>query len=263
MASTRNQRLFALRSFLKYASISNPELMFLFMEASGISPARETKDPVAFLSEIAMETLLRQPDDTTRTGLRDMCFMVTMYDTAARDCEMLNLRLDSLDLNESCPKVRLEGKGNKIRQVPLMKKTVHHLKRYIRVFHSSESRGDDWLFYTIAHGKKNKMSDDNVARFLKKYSEMAKMECAEVPDKVTPHQFRHTRAMHLYRHGMSLQLLSEYMGHASIVSTQIYAYADTEMKRRAIEKIHGKPENTELPEWQNDEELIRKLYGLE
>lgn len=261
-ASTRNQRLFALRSFLKYTRISNPELIFISMEASGILPAKERKEPVSFLSEIAMETLLRQPDDTTRTGLRDMSFMVTMYDTAARDCEMLNLRLDSLDLNEGCPTIRLEGKGNKLRQVPLMKKTVHHLKRYIRVFHSSESRGEDWLFYTIAHEKKNKMSDDNVARFLKKYSVMAKMECAEIPDKVTPHQFRHTRAMHLYRHGMSLQLLAEYMGHASIISTQIYAYADTEMKRRAIENCQGKPEETALPEWQNDEELIRKLYGL-
>lgn len=75
--------------------------------------AKEAGEPVAFLSEKAMEVLLRQPDDITRIGLRDMCFMVTMYDTAARDCEMLNLRLNSLDLNEGCPKVRLEGKGNK------------------------------------------------------------------------------------------------------------------------------------------------------
>ena len=106
------------------------------------------------------------------------------------------------------------------------------------------------------------MSADNVARFLKKYSVMAKQECAEVPDKVKPHQFRHTRAMHLYRHGMPLQLLAEFMGHASIISTQIYAYADTEMKRKAIEKCQNKPEDTNLPEWRNDEGLIKKLYGL-
>ncbi|MEE1040722.1 MAG: tyrosine-type recombinase/integrase, partial [Lachnospiraceae bacterium] len=159
-----------------------------------------------------MEVLLRQPDDSTRIGLRDMCFMVTMYDTAARDCEMLNLRLNSLDLNEGCPKVRLEGKGNKVRQVPLMKKTASHLKRYISVFHSEDTKKEDWLFYTVAHGIRNKMSDDNVARFLKKYTAMAKAECEEVPAKVTPHQFRHSRAMHLYRHGMPLQLLAEYMG---------------------------------------------------
>ena len=144
-ASTRNQRLFALRSFLKFASISTPELVFLSMDVSGIKPAKEAKEPVPFLSEIAMETLLRQPDDTTKIGLRDMCFMITMYDTAARDCEMLNLRLNSLDLNEKTPKVRLEGKGNKVRQVPLMKRTANHLRRYINVYHSSGASDDDWL----------------------------------------------------------------------------------------------------------------------
>ena len=75
-ASTRNQRLFAIRSFLKYARISNPELMALSMEASGILTAKEAGEPVAFLSEKAMEVLLRQPDDSTRIGLRDMCLML-------------------------------------------------------------------------------------------------------------------------------------------------------------------------------------------
>ena len=261
-ASTRNQRLFALRSFLKYARISNPELTILCLDASGIAPARESIEPVAFLSENAMKVLLSQPDDSTRIGLRDICFMVTMYDTAARDCEMLSMRLNSLDLNDLCPKVRLEGKGNKVRQVPLMKKTASHLKRYMKIFHSANSKGDDWLFFTVAHGKRNQMSDDNVSRFLRKYSAMAKAESPEIPDRVTAHQFRHSRAMHLYRNGMPLQLLAEFMGHASTVSTQIYAYADTEMKRQAIEKIQGDTKKVELPDWQTDEELIKKLYGL-
>ncbi len=108
------------------------------------------------------------------------------------------------------------------------------------------------------------MSDDNVARFLKKYSALAKSECDEVPEKVTPHQIRHSHAMHLYRNGVSLQLLAEYMGHASVVSTQIYAYADVEMKRKALEKCQRKVVNVceGLPEWQMDEEMIKKLYGL-
>lgn len=262
-ASTRNQRLFAIRSFLKYVRLSNPELMSLSMEASGIAVAKERKKPVTVLSEAAMEVLLKQPDATKKVGLRDMCFMVTMYDTAARDCEMLNLKVSSLDLSSSCPKIRLDGKGNKVRYVPLMKKTVHHLRRYLNIYHE-ENEMDDWLFYTVSHGKRNQMSDDNVARFLKKYSALAKSECDEVPEKVTPHQFRHSRAMHLYRNGMPLQLLAEYMGHASVVSTQIYAYADVEMKRIALEKCQRKDENVceEFPEWQMDEEMIKKLYGL-
>lgn len=262
-AATRNQRLFAIRAFLKYARISNPELISLSMEAGGIALAKEPKEPVAFLSETAIEVLLRQPDVTKKIGLRDMCFMVTMYDTAARNCEMLTLKVSSLDLNSNCPKIRLDGKGNKVRYVPLMKKTVQHLRRYLGIYHAGET-GDNWLFYTVSHGKRNQMSDDNVARFLAKYSAMAKSACDEVPERVTPHQFRHSRAMHLYRNGMSLQLLAEYMGHSSVVSTQIYAYADTEMKRAALQKCHNNAENipNEVPQWQADEEMIKKLYGL-
>lgn len=267
-ASTRNQRLFALRAFLKYARILNPELMSLSLAAASIAPAKEAKEPVAFLSEKAMSVLLRQPDDTKKIGLRDMCFMIMMYDTAARDCEMLGLKVNSLDLNSICPKVRLEGKGNKVRYVPLMKKTVLHLKRYLKAFHYDDKENDEWLFYTVSHGKRNQMSDDNVARFLAKYSSMAKSECDEVPKKVTPHQFRHSRAMHLYRNGMPLQLLAEFMGHASTVSTQVYAYADTEMKRKALEQCLGDDKDKSdktydiSPEWQTNEELIKRLYGL-
>ena len=68
--------------------------------------------------------------------------------------------------------------------------------------------------------------------------------------------------MHLHRHGMPLQLLAEYMGHASVISMQIYAYADTEMKRSAFEKCQGNTAISAPPEWQNNVEIIKKLYGL-
>ena len=61
---------------------------------------------------------------------------------------------------------------------------------------------------------------------------------------------------------MSLQLLAEFMGHATVVSTQIYAYADTEMKRRAIERCQTDVEVTDVPDWQSDPGIIKKLYGL-
>jgi integrase len=84
------------------------------------------------------------------------------------------------------------------------------------------------------------MSDDNVERFVKKYSIMAQKVCREVPERVTPHMFRHSRALHLYRKGVPLPLISEWLGHANIETTLIYAYADTEMKREAIEKATSK-----------------------
>jgi len=87
-----------------------------------------------------------------------------------------------------------------------------------------------------------------------------------VPDKIYPHMFRRTRAMHLYRSGMPLTLLSEWLGHEDPETSLIYAYADTEMKRRAIEKATGGDNPLVIDKspaiWEGNDEMIRKLYGL-
>lgn len=111
------------------------------------------------------------------------------------------------------------------------------------------------------------MSDDNVARFLKQYAEAARKECPDIPRRVYPHLFRHTRAMHLYRGGMPLVLVAEWLGHAQLESTMIYAHADTEMKRKAIEKAtaNSNPINSDYitaVDVDDEEDLLRILYGL-
>lgn len=147
-----------------------------------------------------------------------------------------------------------------------MQKTVQHYHSYLAQFHPEETRsGDNLLFYTTIHGKTGQMSPDNVAYFMKSYGEKAKAECSGIPNRVHPHQLRHTRAIHLYRGGMPLALLSEFLGHANISTTQIYAYADTEMKRKAIQKacpLNNEPINNETPIWENNDDMLRKLYGL-
>jgi site-specific recombinase XerD len=266
-SSTRNQRLFAMKSFLKYAGIKHPEWISLKFEVDKVPVQKKEGKLIDIIPEDALQSILKQPDPDTKCGLRDLCFMVLMYDTAARDREMLDLTIGSLHLNQKHPTVSLYGKGSKVRVVPIMQKTTQHLQKYLSVFHPKENRHDeDYLFYTVIHDVRHQMSDDNVAKFMTKYGKMAKNECLNVPEKLHPHMFRHARAIHLYRSGMPLPLLSEFMGHADIQSTNIYAYADTEMKRLAIEKATNNdvvPQTTNtVPAWQNDEELIKRLYGL-
>ncbi len=95
---------------------------------------------------------------------------------------------------------------------------------------------EQYLFYSVIHGKKSPLSDSTIRRFLYTYSDAARKMCPDVPDKVHPHLFRHSRAMHLYQHGMDLTLISQWLGHVQLDTTLIYAHADTEQKRRAIEK---------------------------
>ena len=93
---------------------------------------------------------------------------------------------------------------------------------------------------------------------------MARSICPEVPEHIHPHMMRHTRAMHLYQSGMPMVLLSQYLGHAQVETTMIYAHADTEMKRAAIQKADAvrkiKPALNEI--WEDDENIILQLSGL-
>ena len=92
------------------------------------------------------------------------------------------------------------------------------------------------------------------------YHELLRRFCQH---EANPHQLRHSRAMHLYRAGMPLVLLAEFLGHADVNTTRIYAWADTEMKRQAIQKVSKVTEGDTIePIWANDEELIKRLYGL-
>lgn len=108
------------------------------------------------------------------------------------------------------------------------------------------------------------MSPDTVAAFFAKYGSMAKSVCPEFPEHIHPHMMRHTRAMHLYQSGMPMVLLSQYLGHAQVETTMIYAHADTEMKRAAIQKADAVRRTKPVPEeiWANNEEMILKLSGL-
>lgn len=262
--TTVKQRLMALNSFLKYAAARNPELLAFSKSSRSVAVRKQEKRQVEYLSEKAVRMIFEQPATNTSIGIRDLTIMVFLYDTAARVSELLSVHLSDLDLGKKSS-VSLFGKGQKRRQVPLMSNTVSQLNRYLSIFHSGESLlSEELLFYTVRKGKRFAMSDDNIRRMLSKYAEMARKVCLEVPEQVYPHLWRHTRAMHLYQHGMDLLLISQWLGHSDINTTQIYAYADIEKKRKAISSASSDilPEGGFDSVTENNSETLKKLYGL-
>lgn len=259
---TQNQRLTAIRSFIKYAGIIDTANMAVQAEVEKIKVRKIPQRLIPFLTPEELKIFLEQPDITKRNGIRDMVFLSLMYDTAARCQEMVDLKLSDIDLKKDC--VYITGKGDKTRVVPIMPKTAEHIRHYIDKFHPLPERNpNDHLFYTISHGERHRMSEDNVAAFVKKYGEAAKAISPSIPDRVHPHMLRHTRAMHLYQGGMPMPLLSDFLGHENMDTTKIYAYADTNMKREAIQKANS-ANPTSIPEaiWKNDDEMLRILSGL-
>lgn len=190
--STCNLRLSALKSTFKYCADEDIALYFIYQEIKKIPRMKERKMPVKYMSETALKSLLDQPDIRTMKGLRNRMIMILLYDTGARIQELVEIKVRDLHLKAGNPFIIVTGKGNKTRSVPLMDKTVAHLKNYIQRFHTQSTKETDRpFFYSIREGKPYKLSTDAIAVMMKNYGEIARRVCPEVPERVHPHLFRH------------------------------------------------------------------------
>jgi site-specific recombinase XerD len=259
--STQNQRFAALRSFLKFSAGEDVTLMSIYLDMKNVPVKTSMKTMVDHMSLAATTALFDQPDPSTALGIRNLFFMVLIYDSGARLNEILNLKVG--DFTTEPPVITVIGKGRKQRRIPISTKTTEHFLQYAQVFHPSESRNaDDYLFYTVIHGIQNKMCSATAQSFIGIYGAKARNMCNEVPTKVHPHLLRHTRAMHLYTGGMSLEMLQKILGHSNLKTTEIYAKTDTERKRAAIAKVrHSQETEVDIPVWK-DKDTLRKLSGL-
>ncbi len=264
--STRNHKLKAIRALFAYAAMMDISLAGYYRELEKIPWKKDDESVgIEFLTESEIKALLAQPNTETRKGIRDLLLMIMLYDTGARIQELLNLQICDIQFCKT-PTVKVLGKGNKYRFIPIMPKTVEHIRRYMKLFHEGEGDySQEYLFYTDRKEIRAPMSDDNVRKLLRQYADMARSSCPSMPDNLHPHHFRHSRAMHLYQHGMDLSLISQWLGHANLETTLIYAHADTEMKRKAIEKASsGICDMDAASEISNDldDDTLKRLYGL-
>jgi site-specific recombinase XerD len=265
--ATRNHRLHCIRAFYAYAAENNITAIVHYEEILKVGVAKVAEKLVEHMSEDAVKAILAEPDTSTRKGLRDMFLMLFLYKSGARIQEALDAQLRDTQFGKY-PNIMLTGKGSKTRPVPLRENTVEHLQEYLKMFHSDENiYSDAYLFYTTRNGVKKRMTEDNARNLIRKYGLNARKTCAEVPENVHPHLFRHSCAMSLYRSGVHLTLISEWLGHANFETTLVYARADTEIKRKAIEK--AVPKETPLAEHTNalrykvdDENVLKELCGL-
>lgn len=266
--STRNQRLQAIRSFFAYAVMCDPALMIYRNEILKV-PAKknEKKETIDYLTEDSLKLLFAQPDPNTEKGFRDLFLLLLMYDSAARVQEVADIRIHDINDNKT-PTLLLHGKGAKIRTVPLMDSTIQYFHKYMKIFHPDVNPDSKTpLFYSTRRGKQRALDTSTIRKMILKYGKQAREACPAIPENIHPHLLRHSRAMHLYQHGMELELISQWLGHAQLGTTLVYAYADTEQKRKAIEQATSK--NSILKKKDavkrfviSDDDMIRRLYGL-
>ena len=266
--STVNQRLSNLRAFCAYlhknGRISHSEM-------AEISEIRKLADlrrqDVPFIPIEHMRLILQQPDTSRKSGVRDKFFLALLYDSGCRNQEILDLRVKDLVISRGGDaELHIIGKGRKYRVTPISKGIIELFHDYCHIYHPKmEKAHENYLFYTVRNGIVCQMSPDNVQRFIREYEESARKEEPDLMH-LHPHLFRHTRAMHLYMAGVPLPLIAEWLGHSRMETTQIYAQASIEMKRRASEKLAESDDSIIKGDvafkYADDEEMLRKLSGL-
>lgn len=213
---------------------------------------------VAYLSKEHLTALLAQPNLSTEKGRRDAVLLSILYDTGARVQELIDMSVGDLRLTQPA-QIRILGKGRKIRIVPLMQSTVELMRDYLQEHHLDTPEKFDYPLFQSHQGKR--LSRSGVRYIFKKYAQHVRKQHPEFNQRISPHSMRHTKGMHLLQGGVSLDIIRDFLGHVDIKTTEIYARANLEMKRAAIEKV-STTSTPKLPSWKENKSLLRWLQSL-
>jgi len=252
--STRNQRLAAICSLFQYIQIQAPEYMFQCQQVLAIPFKKSEKPHIEYLNETEMKVLLAMPDTTTRKGRRDQTLLSLLYDSGARVQELADLCVGDLRLDVPA-QVKLTGKGKKTRSVPLMDKTCLLLKQYLKEQRLEKPSGYEHpLFF---NSRKEKLTRQGIAYILKKYADDCGIK------KISPHQLRHAKSMHLTEADVNPIFIRDFLGHTDLKVTEIYSKASIKMKQAALDKLKTQdviPHETR--DWTDDKSLMDWLAEL-
>ena len=256
-STTRNSRLAAIHSFYKYLQCESLDHLHECQKILSIKFKKVSHDSVNYLTIEGIKLLLQQPDATTIKGRRDLALLSLMYDTGARVQEIIDLTPSMLRLNKPST-IKIIGKGNKARLVPMLDVQIGHLENYLKENKLTESHAN--MHPLFFNSRKEKLTRAGVNHILWKYSTTAREKNKMIiPDKISCHSLRHSKAMHLLQAGVNLVYIRDILGHVSIQTTEIYARADSQQKRTALEKAYVKVNPGEEPMWMENENLITWL----
>ena len=256
---TCNVRLSSVRVFLAYVSRHDVSLAHLEGEAARVPKRKAPRRHVEGLTRDAVRALLAPPDQSTRGGRRDLALMVLLYATGARVGEVLGMRCSRLDLDGPSPHALVTGKGNKQRVLHLPEKAVTHMRAYVREYHGEHPDPEAYVFFSRNGGPGVPLSQDAVAKMLRKHAASARETCPEVPARPHAHQFRHARASHWLEDGMNVVQVSFLLGHASVATTMAYLDVTIDSKAAAMDGV-GAP--AQEKRWKGKGATLREFCGL-
>lgn len=224
-STTVHRKMSALRAFYRYLRRKG------ITDNDPVSSVRLPKKPKQLPVFVAEESLDRLLDEfqfgNNFSGIRDRTIIEFLYLTGMRRSELIALRDEDVDLASG--QVRVTGKRNKQRVIPLAGSFINTLGSYIEA-RNSEGYSGGWFFIT---DRGNKMYDKGVYNIVKRYLSMV-----TTVEKKSPHILRHTFATHMLNHGADLNSIKELLGHASLAATQVYTHNTFEQLKKVYKKAH-------------------------
>ena len=229
MTQTSQARLIsALRTFYKYCLLEDITTVdpTTLLEAPKL---KRTLPDVLSFDEI--ENVLAQIDLSTAEGTRNKAILETMYSCGLRVSEVVNLKLSQLFLDVGF--VRVIGKGNKERLVPIGSSAIKYITIYANTIrnHQTIQIGEEDILFLNRRGKR--LTRVMIFLIIKDL-----VKKAGIKKSISPHTFRHSFATHLVEGGADLRAVQEMLGHESITTTEIYTHLDREFLRRTLEQFH-------------------------
>ena len=223
-SKTVARKLSSLKSFFRY---------LVFKSIIQVDPSNEIETPKLLksipksISEKEIEKLLDAPDEKTDIGLRDKTMIETLYSCGLRISELTNLELLNLNLRQGV--IRVIGKGQKERLVPMGDQLISLLENYLVSTRKNflKKKNSDFLFLS---SRGQKMTRQSFWHRIKYYC----INCGFEPEKISPHVLRHAFATHLLNNGADLRVVQLLLGHSDLNTTQIY----TEVARQRLKRLH-------------------------
>lgn len=258
--ATRNIRLDAVKTFFAYLQTVAPEHLLQCQQVLAIPRKKAQRETVSWLTREAVSALFHGIESSTYGGLRDLALLMLLYDSAARVSELAETRVRDLRTDDpAC--VRLLGKGRKERNVPLMSGTVDIVEKYLaqRNRRAPYTR-DDFLFVNRSG---RKLTRGGITHILRKHCEIAMERSPESGIRmITPHQLRHSKAVHMLQGGVPLIYIRDFLGHVEMSTTEIYARCEASAVREALEKGGRIEVEVDEPMWQRDGNMLSWLESL-
>ena len=259
---TRNSRLASVKAFCHYAQYKDFKNLARWHEILSIKSKKSDMPYISFLTQEGMKTLLSEVPTDTIQGRRHLAILAFLYDTGARANELISFSAHNLNLTKPYHVV-LSGKGRKKRIVPIHEKLVLILKAYMKDANIELNNISKQPLFVNAHGRK--LTSAGLTHIIMMYAGKVRENFpALMPERLSPHSFRHSKATHLLQAGMNIIYVRDFLGHSSVKTTETYVRMDSEQKRKALEAAAADivPQSQTIEVWNDDEKLLNRLKGL-